>query len=85
MPTHTEIGEFIWRIADHLRGDYEKNDNEDVKRYESKTAKAGDTWRHERITLKPLNPDFKPIILTGADEGQLQVIAELVEVLGQAS
>jgi type I restriction enzyme M protein len=30
MPTHTEIGEFIWRIADHLRGDYEKNDNEDV-------------------------------------------------------
>ena len=31
--------------------------------------------------LKPVNPDFDPIILTGADEGQLQVIAELVEVL----
>ena len=30
MPSHTEIGEFIWRIANHLRGDYEKNDNEDV-------------------------------------------------------
>jgi type I restriction enzyme M protein len=30
MPSHTEIGEVIWRIADHLRGDYEKNDNEDV-------------------------------------------------------
>jgi type I restriction enzyme M protein len=30
MPSHTEIGELIWRIADHLRGDYEKNDNEDV-------------------------------------------------------
>ena len=30
MLTHSEIGEFIWRIADHLRGDYEKNDNEDV-------------------------------------------------------
>ena len=30
MPSHTEIGEFIWRIADHLRGDYEKADNEDV-------------------------------------------------------
>ena len=26
--------------------------------------------------------DFEPIILTGADEGQLQVIAEVVEVLG---
>jgi type I restriction enzyme M protein len=30
MPSHTEIGESLWRIADHLRGDYEKNDNEDV-------------------------------------------------------
>jgi len=30
MPSHIELGEFIWRIADHLRGDYEKNDNEDV-------------------------------------------------------
>jgi type I restriction enzyme M protein len=30
MSSHTEIAEFIWRIADHLRGDYEKNDNEDV-------------------------------------------------------
>lgn len=30
MPTHSEIAEFIWRIADHLRGDYEANDYEDV-------------------------------------------------------
>ena len=30
MASHTELGDFIWRIADHLRGDYEKNDNEDV-------------------------------------------------------
>ena len=56
-----------------------------MKRYESKKARAGDTWRHERITLKPANPDFKPIVFTDADEGQLQVIAELVEVLEQAS
>jgi hypothetical protein len=27
------------------------------------------------------NPDFKPIELTGADEGQVRVIAECVEVL----
>ncbi|MBI4192836.1 MAG: S24 family peptidase [Betaproteobacteria bacterium] len=52
-----------------------------VKRYESEKAKAGDSWRHERITLKPVNPDFKPIVLTGADEGELQVVAELIEVL----
>lgn len=30
MPSHSEIGEFIWRIADHLRGDYEASDYEDV-------------------------------------------------------
>ena len=52
-----------------------------VKRYASKKAKEGDSWRHETITLKPANPDFEPIVLTGADEGELQVIAELVEVL----
>src|SRR6185503_2178323 len=30
-----------------------------VKRYESEKARQGDTWRQARITLKPLNPDFK--------------------------
>jgi SOS-response transcriptional repressor LexA len=53
-----------------------------VKRYESEKIKDGNAWRHARITLKPVNPDFAPIILTGADEGQLQVVAEFVEVLG---
>ncbi len=31
--------------------------------------------------LEPVNPDFEPIVLTAADEGELQVVAELVEVL----
>lgn len=52
-----------------------------VKRYESKKMKDGESWRHVRITLKPVNPDFEPIVLTTAEEGELQVIAELVEVL----
>ena len=53
-----------------------------VKRYESEKAVKGDSWRHERITLKPVNPDFEPIVLTDADRGELDVVAELVEVLG---
>lgn len=53
-----------------------------VKRYKSKKAKDGDSWRHERLTLKAVNSDFDPIVLTEADEGKLQVVAELVEVLG---
>ncbi len=56
-----------------------------VKRYESEKAAKGDSWRHERITLKPINPDFEPIVLTEKDGGELQVIAELVEVLGGVS
>ena len=52
-----------------------------VKRYESEKAKKGDSWRHTRITLKPVNPAFEAIVLTGADEQQLQVVAELVEVI----
>jgi phage repressor protein C with HTH and peptisase S24 domain len=53
-----------------------------VKRYESEKVAKDDSWRHERIILKPINPDFKPIVLTGAEDGELQVIAELVEILG---
>jgi len=52
-----------------------------VKRYESEKIKDGDSWRHAKITLKPVNPDFEPIVLASAGEGELQVIAELVEVL----
>ena len=53
-----------------------------VKRYESEKAAKGNSWRHERITLKPINKDFEPIVLTGKDKGEFEVIAELVEVLG---
>ncbi len=54
-----------------------------VKRYESERTVEGDSWRHAKITLKPVNPDFEPIVLTGTDEGDLQVIAEFLEVLGE--
>ena len=53
-----------------------------VKRYESEKVQAGDAWRHGTITLKPLNPTFEPIVLTGVDDGEFQVVAELVEVIG---
>ncbi len=52
-----------------------------LKRYDSERVAAGESWRHARITLKPANPEFAPIVLTAADEGDLTVVAELVEVL----
>ena len=55
-----------------------------VKRYGSEKATDGDSWRHTRISLSPVNPDFQPIVLTDTDtdDGQFQVVAEVVEVLG---
>jgi type I restriction enzyme R subunit len=64
--------------------DPETGERYTVKRYESEKAKHGDVWRHERITLKPVNPDFRSLVLTGADEGQVKVVAEFVEVLSAA-
>ncbi|MCK4601444.1 MAG: hypothetical protein KAU28_03190 [Phycisphaerae bacterium] len=61
--------------------DPETGERYTVKRYESEKTQDNDSWRHAKITLKPINPDFEPIVLTGNQEGELQVIAELVEVL----
>ena len=64
-----------------MQDDPETGQHYSVKRYKSEMAKMGDSWRHEKITLLPVNPDFEPIVLTGADEDELQVVAELVEAL----
>ncbi len=52
-----------------------------VKRYRSEKEKRGESWRHERITLEPANPEFESIVISGAKDDELRVIAELVEVL----
>ena len=65
--------------------DPESGERYTVKRYESEKAGDGDSWHHTTIILKPVNADFKPIILTGTDEGPLQVVAEVVEVLGRGT
>ena len=62
--------------------DPETGERYTVKRYESEKAETDAGWRHLKITLKPKNPGFAPIELTCEEEGQLQVIAEMLEVLG---
>ena len=64
--------------------DPESGERYTVKRYESEKAAEEDSWQHTKITLTPVNPEFEPIVLTGTDQGTLQVIAEVVEVLGEA-
>ncbi len=54
-----------------------------VKRYSSeKVYRPDGKWRHTRVTLSPLNPDFAPIILEVKDEASVTIVAELVAVLG---
>ncbi|MCD4748581.1 MAG: hypothetical protein K8R59_04330, partial [Thermoanaerobaculales bacterium] len=56
-----------------------------VKVYESKKEATEDGgWRHRRVILKPDSTDqaFEPIVLQDLDEGELIIVAELVEVLG---
>ena len=54
-----------------------------VKRYQSQKAASEDgTWRHVKITLKPNNPAFEPIVLTSDDEDSARVVAEVIQVLG---
>jgi hypothetical protein len=56
-----------------------------VKRYESEKQRDGDSWRHSKIVLKPVNPAFSPIVLAVADEGAINVIAEFIEVLSSTA
>ena len=56
-----------------------------VKRYRSEKTVNEDSWRHEVIVLEPLNPDYEPIEITPEDESSVNVIAELIEVIGTAA
>jgi type I restriction enzyme R subunit len=62
--------------------DPETGERYTVKRYESEKAEEGGLWRHTTITLRPLNPAFAPIVVTDSEAGLMQVVAEVVEVLG---
>ena len=56
-----------------------------VKKYSSEKIAASDgDWRHTRVTLAPLNREFQPIVLNPESEGDVQVIAEFLMVLGRA-
>ncbi len=61
--------------------DPETGERYSVKRYESRKSASDDGWRHEAITLKPDNPEFRPIELDAGDEERLAVVAEFLEVL----
>ena len=55
-----------------------------VKQYWSEKRFDEDgNFKHTRIELRPLNPDFAPIVITQAEEDSLRVLGEWVEVLAR--
>ena len=62
--------------------DPETGERYTVKLYQSEKVEAAEkAWRHLKITLHPNNPAFQPIILISDNEGSIQVVADVVEVL----
>lgn len=55
-----------------------------VKIYNSDKSARDESWAHTRITLRPLNKSFQPVVLTPEDEGAVNVAAEFVGVVDQA-
>lgn len=54
-----------------------------MKVYSSeKVASEDGEWQHDRITLKPLNPDYQPLVLEPEEERAVRIVAEFVEVVG---
>jgi type III restriction enzyme len=52
--------------------------------HREQTAAPDGDWRHTRVVLKPLNPEFEALVLDPRDERDVRVVAELVEVVGPA-
>ncbi|HLJ13821.1 MAG TPA: S24 family peptidase [Bryobacteraceae bacterium] len=56
------------------------NDRYTVKRYHSEKKQTAEGWRHQRVRLEPLNPEFEPWDLD-TEEDRFRIIAEFVRVL----
>ncbi len=81
VPTGSRQGRklLIWHAG---VADIETGGEYTLKVYSSeKTASDDGEWQHERITLKPLNPEFEPLVLEPEEEGDVIAVAELLRVL----
>lgn len=52
-----------------------------VKQYFSSKVVKDQGWRHKEITLKPLNPEYEPIVLHARDEDDFRIVGEYLFTL----
>ncbi len=82
IPAGSRQGKVVL-VQHHDIADAESGGSYTVKRYESHKQES-DGAVVGTIELRPVNPEFEPIVLEPGDEAEVQVIAELVTVLGGA-
>ena len=56
------------------------NNRYTVKRYKSEKSSTGEGWKHQRIRLESLNPDY-PSWDLDPEEEKYRIIAEFIRVL----
>jgi DUF2075 family protein len=68
----------------HAIDDPELGGRYTIKRYFSEKRETEDGWTHRRIELRPDSdrPDYQPIVIERAEEGEFAIVAELLAVLG---
>lgn len=66
----------------HSIDDPETGGRYTIKRYSSEKVPDGSgSWSHAEIILKPENPAYDPINIDAANADELEIVAELIEVL----
>ena len=59
-------------------GDPENGGRFTVKKYHSAKTVSEDAWRHDRIELLPLNPEYAPISVAPHEGPEMVVVGEWV-------
>ncbi len=69
-------------VQNHIAFDPEYGGSYAIKQYTSeKHFNPDGTWLHSEIQLKPLNPNYNPIILNEADSDSFRIIGEFLGIV----
>ncbi len=69
-------------VQNHVVYDPEYGGSYSIKQYASeKHFNSDGTWHHSEIQLKPLNPNYNPIVLNEADSDSFRIIGEFLGIV----
>lgn len=62
-------------------GDPENGGRFTVKKYHSEKVPVDGGWRHEKIELLPINPDYEPITVESHEADEMIIVGEFVSII----